>query len=109
MFQKKIVSVICDGNFSDVGPVTSSPVYGSISSGGSDKRSVPGVSIFPTNIPYLMGSQLELQTDFTNHLIAWEFVSHEILWMQEILQQLLTLGVPLKQCKSWDGNTINRY
>ena len=44
---------------------TSYPVL----NGGSDKRRVPGVSIFPTSIPCSMGSQLELQTEFPNHLI----------------------------------------
>ena len=40
--------------------------------GGSDKRSMPGVSIFPINIPYSMGSRLELQTELPNHLIVKE-------------------------------------
>ena len=37
--------------------------------GGSEKWRVPGVSIFPTNVPYEMGSQLELFR-VPNHLIV---------------------------------------
>ena len=28
----------------------------------------------------------------------------EILWMEEILHQLVTIGSPIKHCKQWDYN-----
>ena len=46
------------------------PLNYPVVNGGSDKRSMPGVSIFSRNIPYSMGSRLELQTELPNHLIV---------------------------------------